>query len=399
MQQKKKILFVDDEPLILKGLRRSLYHKNDSWEIFFANSGEEALKLLEKDKFKVIVTDMFIPRMDGATLLKKVQDLYPETIRIILSGKTDIEMVKRTVSVAHQFLIKPCSTSYLEEIIDRSCYLQDSLQNENIKKIVGKIDKLPVLPKTHQELVNALSNPHITFDKMASIFEQDMAMSAKLLQIVNSAFFSLPYKTTSIARAVGYLGMDLVKDVAFSEGVYNIFKNNKNIEQHALEQLQMHAMLCANIAKSILEDPHKANEAFLSGMLHDIGHLLLLAHFPDEYKNIMTRSQLEMKPRYLIEKEVFGVTHAEIGGYLLGIWGIPFSVVEAVTYHHEPSKVLHKEFDVLSAVYIANQLLEGEVAYTAMDMEYLEELGVHHLLPEWQVLTQAMQLKQSAAQF
>lgn len=389
MVEKTKVLFVDDEPRILTGFRRSFHHKKDQWEIFFASSGEEALQLLEKEKCKVIVTDMRMPQIDGATLLQTVQNLYPDMIRVILSGQTELEMLMRNISVAHQFLIKPCSPEYLEEIIDRSCTLQDNLHSEELKKLIGKLDKLPSLPKTYQALYIALSDPNVTFEEIASIFEKDIAISAKLIQFANSAYFCLPYKTNNIIQAISLIGMDMIRNLTFLIGAFGSFGRKDKVAIQWLEQLRSHSILSANIAKNLFEDKHQSNDAYLAGMLHKIGSLLIITHFPKEYEIILKESQNSGKEMHVVEKDILGVSHAQVGAYLLDIWGIPYSVVEAVANYIEPFKVNHNELNILSATYIADQLAL-DIHTDKIDLQYLERLDVLKQLPQWREMAQSV---------
>src|SRR5204862_4192965 len=183
MTVKKKILFVDDEPNILSALRRSFDHKTNEWDIYFATSGDAALSKLKEEKINVLITDMRMPGMDGAQLLMKVQKAHPDTIRIVLSGQSDLEIVLRIVKIAHQFLAKPCDQKTLEKIIQRACSLQDLLDNAQVRGIVNNIEVLPSIATVYEKVVHALENSKSTSEEIAALMEQDIAMSAKILQL------------------------------------------------------------------------------------------------------------------------------------------------------------------------------------------------------------------------
>lgn len=381
----RNILFVDDDEFILSGFRRSFYNRKNDWNIEYVDSGEKALSSLESTKYNVIVSDMRMPQMNGAELLKKVKDSYPDTIRIILSGQTELEMVMRTVHVAHQFLSKPCEVKHLEEVINRVCSLQDVLNNQYIKNIVGRIGKLPTLPKTYQDLCKALCSTRVSIGDITSIVEKDIAVCAKVLQLANSAFFSLPRRITDISQAINNIGITTLKSLALSVGTFDAFKKEKSCPLFLIEQLQEQSLLCANIAKSMLEDKNQADDAFLAGLLHSIGKLILMVYLPNEYQNALNLAKMNKKKMYIIEKEIFGVSYPEIGAYLLGIWGIPYTVVEAVAYQLDPVKVEHNEFDVVDAVYVATLILNNEHE-GIIDTKYLQSLGIEHHLPKWQAM-------------
>ena len=143
---KKTVLFVDDEPNILAGLKRMLRSLRNEVDFFFAESGREALEILAVQHVDVIVSDMQMPGMDGATLMAAVQEKYPMTIRIILSGQAGDGPVLRTAGVVHQFLAKPTDPDTIKEVLRRACALQDLMKNEQLKAVVSRIGKLPSIP-------------------------------------------------------------------------------------------------------------------------------------------------------------------------------------------------------------------------------------------------------------
>lgn len=384
--EKKDILFVDDEPNILNGIRHALYNKNKNWGMHFAESGEEALDIIRKNKIDVIVTDMRMPQMDGAKLLQRVKMESPETIRIILSGQSDLAMVMRIVNIAHQFLAKPCNAKHLEEIITRSCKLQDILKHADLRNVVGIIENLPTQPKSHQELTQALSDPNVTSEQIASIIEKDIAMSAKILQLSNSAFFGLPHKTTNILRAVNYVGFETLKNLTLGIGVFDSFESNHKMDEKFLAELQENSIMCAHLAKRIMEDPEKGKDAFLAGILHNIGKLVLMSYFTDRYQKVLKQASETKHEVHFIEKNTFGVTNAEIGGFLLGIWGIPYPIVEAVTFQYNPMLVQVNELGIIDALYIASRLIKDPQNAHYINKEYLKQRGVESKLAEWQKL-------------
>src|SRR4051812_29140875 len=216
----KRILFVDDEPNILDGLRDLLRKYRHKMEMVFATSGDAALAELREGRFDALVSDMRMPRMDGATLLQKVKEEYPDVIRIILSGQAERNSVFMALPVCHQFLAKPCDAETLCNVIERSCRLRDLLTDQSLRKQIGGIEKLPSLPTVYRQLMEAMARPDVSAGKLAQIIEQDSAMSAKILQLVNSACFGATRSISRIDHAVMYLGMELVKNLALTVNVF-----------------------------------------------------------------------------------------------------------------------------------------------------------------------------------
>ena len=187
----KRILFVDDESNILDGIRRSLHADRERWDMQFVVGGEAALKVCAGSSFDVVISDMRMPGMDGATLLGHIRDRFPNTARIILSGFSDATLATRAILVAHRFLAKPCNASELHSAIERVCAMQDLLSSPKLRGIVGAVGELPSLSATYTDLTHALKDPKTSIQQVAEIIERDIAMSAKVLQLANSAFFGL----------------------------------------------------------------------------------------------------------------------------------------------------------------------------------------------------------------
>jgi HD-like signal output (HDOD) protein/CheY-like chemotaxis protein len=391
----RKILFVDDEPNILQGLKRMLRSQSDHWEVAFAGGGEAALAMLDAAPFDVVVSDMRMPGMDGAALLACVREKYPEVIRFILSGHSDQKAALRAVTVAHQFLSKPCESGTLQVAIERACGLKAVLSDPSLCRTVGSMRELPAMPRTYLELRKALEDADVSLDTVARIVEQDVAVTAKLLQLVNSAFFGLPRDVTNVRSAVSYLGVDVLKSLVLSIGVFRSFEDAGAIPGFSVEQFQSHAYLTARIAGALPAPPHLKDAISLAALLHDSGKLVLATRMPAHFARALALAVEQGRPIYEVEQDIMGVTHAEIGAYLLGLWGLPWPVVEAVAHHHVPARVPEQGLDALAAVYIANILaLEcappppagASLVQPAFDALYIDSLGVADQLPDWRIL-------------
>ncbi|MDP3071016.1 MAG: response regulator [Opitutaceae bacterium] len=388
---KKRILFVDDEPLVLQGLQRMLRPMRDEWEMEFSDSGAKALELMAADPFDMVVSDMRMPGMNGAELLARVMQLYPKTVRLILSGHADKELILKCVGSTHQFLSKPCDPEAIRTTIRRAAATDDALQSDALKQLVGRLGRLPSVPTLYSEIIDALHDPDVTLDTVGRIVGKDIAMTAQILKLVNSAFFGLRRQVSSPAEAANYLGLDTLRSLVLSINAFSQFEKVA-IPGFSFPALWTHSVDTGATAKAIaqLEDADRklADEAFVAGLLHDTGKMVLAANCPAEYAEVLRLTAQEGLVPCEAEQRVFGVNHADVGGYLLGLWGLPVTVVEAIAFHHRPASAAVKSFCPLTAVHVANALVHHAAEPSPadeprLDAAYLQSLGLEARLPIW----------------
>jgi HD-like signal output (HDOD) protein len=358
----KRILFVDDEQNILDGVRRMLYGARNRWEMEFVSSGEAALLACKQQAFDVVVSDLRMPGMDGAELLGHIRDQFPATARIILSGYSEITLAARAVPVAHRILSKPCNETELKDTIERVCTLQDVLCTPGLRQIIGTIGELPSLSSTYMALSQALRDAVTPIPAIAQIIEQDVAMSAKVLQLVNSGFFSFARRATSLQQAVNYLGLDTIKNLALYSETFRIFIPDPRIPELFYRNLQQHSQRTAIVVATLPLTREVRGIALVAALLHDVGTLLLASTMPEEFCAVLVQMNDQGSSQAEAEEALLGISHAEIGAYLLGLWGINEIAVEAIAHHHHPTRISHSGLDCSVALYLAALLtLELEV--------------------------------------
>lgn len=380
------VLFVDDEADVLEGLENRLRPWRSEWHLMFAGSGDEALAAMRQRHVDVVVSDMRMPGMDGASLLRAVRERQPETVRIILSGQADREGVMRSLPVAHQFLSKPCDARRLHAIISRCRLLQDELFSDAVKQAIASVSTLPALPRLYWELAEELDRPAATLKRVAAIIEQDVAMTARLLQVVNSAFFAFARPICSVRDAVTLLGLEPVRALVLTSELFRGMAPLCLGGGLDLERLHGHALRVATIAETLPEDPQTRTIAMAAGMLHDIG--LMVLSLPPQRPDVAAPPPL---PLHCAEQQpVFGTSHALVGGHLLALWGLPQPLVEAVAFHHRPSLLDDLHLSAAGAVHIADWLAHelagshaGQGGDEALDSAYLSRIDRLHCLPQW----------------
>lgn len=392
---KKRVLFVDDERKILDGLQRMLRALRHEWDMAFAVSGPEALEVLDSRPFDIIVSDMRMPGMDGSQLLTHVRERHPEIIRIILSGYSDRETILRSVRVAHQYLNKPCDPETLRSTIARAGALRDFLADEGLLRVLSRIDRLPSVPSLYLEITQALESPDVTVDDICKIISKDVGMTAKVLQMTNSAFFGLPRRVTNLERALGLLGLETIKVLVITVEIFSMHAH-ASVPGFSVHILWDHSSGVASLAKAIAreekQDQMGVDDSFTAGMLHDVGKLVLATNLPENYRRVLTLMHEKDTSLMNAEREIFGTTHAEVGGYLMGLWGLPDTIVEAITFHHAPGQCPARAFGPLTAVHVADALdhtiHSGKSPEDAglLAFDYLAGLNLSERVPFWKAV-------------
>jgi len=223
----------------------------------------------------------------------------------------------------------------------------------NADIIAKKIKELPPLPLVVHSLLNVVSDQNVSAKKVADILSTDQAMTSKVLRLVNSSFYGLPGEVSTISRAVVILGNAAVRNIALAFGAIEVLKKvgDGDIQQ----KFWSHALACATAAKALAPKLKysEAEEAFIAGLLHDIGHLILSTVFRAEYLAVYSRIGPDFLER---EEELIGVTHPEVGTRLLEQWQIPEHLCRVVRQHHNVSLANPEKEPLISLVMLADIL-------------------------------------------
>src|SRR5579883_2500600 len=314
----KRVLFVDDEAQVRDGLKRMLHRLRKEWTMEFATNGREALRLLGQSEFDVLVTDVRMPEMDGIALLSEATRLFPQTVRIVLSGTADQELTLRSVSLAHQYLMKPCDAQMLQETLDKAFALRNLLDQPALTRLIGSIKSLPSAPTVYLKLMDALRSDDVSAAEIGSIIAEDLGMAAKVLQLVNSPLFGSRRAISTPEEATVYIGVETVRALVLAEGVFSKF-GPANHPGFSPEQLREHSVRVAVLARRLATSwglaPSVVGDVFVGGLLHDIGKLVLGSNYPREYQEV-TACFDDSEALREVERRLFGTSHAEVGGYL-----------------------------------------------------------------------------------
>ncbi|MFE4112951.1 HDOD domain-containing protein [Kosakonia sp. YIM B13611] len=358
-----QVMFVDDESRVLSGIERAIMMQDTEWECRFANSGPEALTMLEETPADVVVSDMRMPFMDGAELLAQVRNRWPGTIRIILSGYSEPGATQRMLEVAHRFVSKPCDSAKLVEMIESALSLRTMFNDPAVLDVVGRINQLPAAPKVFTEVQHLLNNPDSDTRQIAELLGSDPALSVKIMQLANSAWFNRGSQIHDIGSAITLLGMDQVKLLVLTSHCFTDAKRDPFVSELRRVSL-LASSLSARIAGHQGLEPTAALLANIAKLIPEMSEI---------GSEVTTCNDIPM--------------HAAVGAYLLAVWGLPLDIVEIVAGHAHPSRFAHDTFGALGVVHVAVALANN----SAPDRDYLEKAGVLNQLPLWQQMLANLQ--------
>jgi HD-like signal output (HDOD) protein/CheY-like chemotaxis protein len=370
------VLFVDDEPRVLDGLRRMLRGQRNRWEMSFAGGGAEALALLGERHCDVVVSDFRMPGIDGAALLEKVRTMSPDTARIILSGQTSADNVMRVMTLAHQFLNKPATSEEIVEAIELVLGAQQTTStNADINSDVSGVSSLPSPPALVAELLNVLEDENASASSIGRVIEGDPAVAAKILNLANSSACTAGHRLADITQAVALLGTNVVRGLVLLHDIVNVFAEGVHLPAAWMDALNTHSVQSAQLTKRLSTGRPWAAHAFTAGLLHEVGQLVLATSRPDQFGRIVGEWRQSWEPAETSNPEAevkgatalrdlefacLGTSHSDAGARLLSLWGLPSDISEAAAAHTRTATPTTAE-DLSSAVTLAHAVVEQEL--------------------------------------
>jgi len=390
-EKKQRILFVDDEPNIVQGLQRMLRPYRARWDMVFVQSPEEALDMVRREPFDIVISDMRMPRMNGAELLSQVREISPRAARMILSGHAELSSIVKTVGPSHQFLSKPCDPQVLAAKIEQALALRSAVHNPKIAELIGGMDTIPSVPALYQQVVTAIQNQR-PLREIGQLVAQDMGMTTRLLQIVNSSYFGLARKVDEPVRAVMMLGMETLQALVLGAKVFEVFSGESEAQMADIWVDATRVAAAANrIAICEELDEVQSGQIMVASFLHDIGLVALAARAPELFAQVKGLDTSKPESMLAHERDVLGATHPQIGACLLGLWSLPDPIVEAVAFHHWPSDNTNGDFGPTAVVHAAQGMCRRlpeasdpeSLTAVGLDAAYLERVGVLERFDSW----------------
>jgi HD-like signal output (HDOD) protein len=394
---RKRILLVGKDQVLWREWRSHHPASSDPetvWSAEFAASGAEAFTLTNQSKFDAIVADIYLPDMTGVELLDQIMDRHPRALRIVMSDIADMPGTVKCIGKAHRHLLKPLDVPTLINALNDAVALEAWMPSETVQKLMTQMRRIPSPPNIYFEVIAELRSANASVEKIADLIAQDPAITAKLLQLANSAVFGLHLQIVRPVEAIAYLGLETSATLMLLAHTFSSFAQLE-LSGFSVDALWRHSVLTGQLARRIAQSENATSEAmdqaFTAGLLHDIGKLLVGANLPDAFGQVLTLARRINCSTWEAENQLIpGGSHAELGGCVLGIWKLPRPVVEAVALHHCPGRLIENAFSPLTAVHVANVLAhqalpqDSSTAPAKIDMDYLQDLGLDQRLEDWQ---------------
>lgn len=352
----KTILLVDADEKIRKSL--SAIFTEAGYIALTSPSADDAWEKLGEQPIDLVICDIHLPNLGGHRFLKQVRERFPFVIRIIMSGFAEGRDVVESMrdGSARMYVVKPWDAQKLLLEVGKLVQLSEMFKRRQLLDVFNTMKELPALPETYSKIFG-LMEEEAGVEAIAKVVEHDQTIAAKLLQVANSVYYSM--NTGSVRQAIIFMGLTNLKTIVLGlsvlkqlEGLQGGFFSKEVLWDHA-DRVNR---ITHQIFNRCLGRPLRDSEA-TAGLLHDIGRVLLLKDYSRPYAGV-TKSVFGAKDTTLLEKEksLLGISHDEVGGFLLNWWSLPQPIVEAAMFHHDPANpaIIHRE--VVAAVHIADYI-------------------------------------------
>jgi HD-like signal output (HDOD) protein len=388
-----RVLFVGGDELWFGHLQRDVACLQRGWVCLHAPDSGAAVSILTSSSLQALVVDGRVA--NARLLLEEVRAQQPEIVCLIRCEMSDRKAVDLWKGLGVTMVASQADASILAASLLRRVHLRDWMADPAIKALLPRIRKLPATPKLYTQVTEELRDPHGPLEVVAGLIEQEPVMSAKLLQLVNSAFFASEREVTTVLDAVMILGSERIKSLILLAGIFSQYGNGKGFGA-AVQTLVGHSIQVGAFSRAIVLSETRsapmAEAAFTAGVLHDVGKLILAGNVPEMYMRVQELMKTGKLSEGAAERQVYGVDHAKVGACLLAAWGLPLPILEAIAFHHEPERSAGNAFSLLAAVHVANvfahemELLPpgtGSAAPPGIHLEYLAQIGLGDCRDRW----------------
>jgi HD-like signal output (HDOD) protein len=289
-------------------------------------------------------------------LLRQVQLRHPQVLRVVATDRDGADVFRR-VPYAHQFFERSAPPSALGKAVSQCMDVKGLLGRAELRALVSSSNALPAAPKLYAELIDLLADPRCSMLKVVSVIERDVGMSTRLMQLVSSAFFGLSTQITSLGACVGYLGLEAIRSLVLSAEISQLYPGS--VPGLSAERIHSRALATSRLARRLASNVADEGHAFIAGLLHGVGQLVLASRAPQKLTEALELSAARGLSQADAEQEVLGATSAQVGAYLLALWGQPLVVVRAIAYQDLPEICDESRIGLATVIYLGKRLSQN----------------------------------------
>ena len=375
--------------------------RRQEWLVERVAGAEQAALRLGRGGVDLVVAAATAEFETGVPLWDWLRREFPAIPRISLVAPEDSQRAARLFGRVHQQLAVPIDPDALQFAVERALLVFELVREPALRELLAGIDSLPSLPAVYRGILAELNTKDPSLQRVGEQVAQDVAICARVLQVANSALYGLHHEISDPIRATVHIGLESTKALALSIGLMAEFEG-PTLPAGFLDEFMHHSLNVGIFAKAIGQaeglDEAACDTTLCAGLLHDLGRLFLAARLPREFEAVRRFHERKGSSMYRAEQEVLGTTHAELGAYLIGLWGLPDDVLFGVRHHHAPARAARKDFSPALAVHIADRMHHAlragwpPEAATEVDLAELERLEMGALLPTWGRICEAAEL-------
>ncbi|MEY4546276.1 MAG: hypothetical protein RL685_2471 [Pseudomonadota bacterium] len=352
---------------------------------------ESALQHLVSQRCEVIVVSDELEDFGCPALLRRVQQEYPEVLRVVLTERDGADVFRR-IPYAHQFFQRSAAPSHLQAALARCVELRSLIQRPQLRALVSSSNVLPSAPVLYSRLIDLLADPKCSMVKVVDVIGRDLGMSTRLMQLVSSAFFGLSTQVQSLGACVGYLGLNAVRSLVLSAEITQLYP--ATVPGFSTESIHARALATSRLARRLAPSIAEESQAFMAGLLHGVGQLVLASRAPDRFKETLELAKARSLSLPAAELEVFGATDAQVAAYLLALWGQPIELVGAIANQDTPERLDVRAPGLATLLYLSKRLGQNPAAplgddpnsVTQLNAAFLEQIGALDKLTSWRAV-------------
>lgn len=372
LDERPRVLFVDDEEDLLLGLRSSTRRHRKRFDFDFANSGVEALGKLEEQHFDVVVSDMRMPGMNGVELLTEIARRHPHVVRIVLSGEAGSDLLLNAVHATHQWLSKPCEVDVLTEALDNAVRYRSVLHHQGVLRAVSEMDVLPSPPLLYGRLMEVATSPDASVGRIADLVKEDPAAIAKVLQLANSAFAAGGH-VADIETAIVRIGTTNLSKLLLATSLLEEWPSDCTIPGMPRDTCVELAQRSARFASECAEANVSA-EAAIAAMLHPVGLMIMARTLPEM---LLACAELAAEGEIGLDeatRRLHGFHPPLLAAHVLSVWGLPTDVVLAVAHSGDEPAAATEPFGLDDAVRVGVRRARDELSGLIEPIHHLPSL-------------------------